>query len=122
MNLIAILFCVLAVIHFLPAVAAIAPAQLSNLYGVAPDDTVLRTLLQHRAVLLGLVGAAFLAAAFMPSLRWAALIGGAASMVLFLVIAFFNGELSGTLSKITIVDAAGLPIAAILFFLLLRGT
>ena len=122
MNLIAVLFCILAVIHFLPAVAAIAPAQLSNLYGVAPDNTVLRTLLQHRAILLGLVGAAFLAAALVPSLRWAALIGGTLSMALFLVIAFFNDELTGTLSKITLVDAAGLPIAAILFFLLSRGT
>ena len=122
MSWIAVLFCVLSAIHLLPAVAAISPAQLSNLYGVTPDDTVLRTLLQHRAVLLGLVGAAFLAAAFVPNLRWAALIGGSASMIAFLIIAALNGELMGSLQKITIVDAAGLPVAAILFFLLAKGT
>ena len=122
MSWIAILFCILSAIHLLPAVAAISPTQLSSLYGVSPEDTVLRTLLQHRAVLLGLVGAAFLAAAFIPSLRWAALIGGSASMILFLIIAAFNGELMGSLQKITIVDAAGLPVAAILFFLLAKGT
>lgn len=122
MSWIAILFCVLAAIHLLPAIAAISPTQLSTLYGVSPEDTVLRTLLQHRAVLLGLVGAAFLAAAFLPDLRWAALIGGSASMISFLIIAAFNSELMGSLQKITLVDAAGLPVAAILFFLLAKGT
>lgn len=121
MSIIAILFCLLAAIHLLPAVAALSPNQLSALYGVSPEDTVLRTLLQHRAVLLGLVGAAFTAAAFVPNLRWAALIGGSVSMVSFLIIAAINGELTGPLQKITIVDAAGLPVAAILFFLLAKG-
>jgi len=121
MSLVAILFCILAAIHFLPAVAAVAPSQLSALYGVPPEDKTLTTLLQHRAVLLGLVGAAFAAAAFIPSLRWAALIGGSISMILFLVIATLNGELTGPLQKIAIVDAVGLPIAAILAILLSRG-
>lgn len=121
MSVVAILFCILAAIHLLPAVAALSPSQLSALYGVSPEDKVLTTLLQHRAVLLGLVGAAFAAAAFVPNVRWAALIGGSASMALFLVIAAVNGELTGPLQKITIVDAAGLPVAAILFFLLAKG-
>lgn len=121
MSVVAICFCILAAIHVLPAVAALAPSQLSSLYGVAPDDTVLTTLLQHRAILLGLVGAAFAAAAFLPSLRWAALIGGGISMVSFILIALFNRELAGPLRKITLVDAAGLPVAAILIFLLSKG-
>lgn len=121
MSVTALLFGILAAIHLLPAVAAIAPRQLASLYGVSPEDTVLTTLLQHRAILLGLVGAAFAAAAFQPNLRWAALIGGSISMISFLLIAFANGELMGPLQKITIVDAAGLPIAAILFFILGKG-
>ena len=121
MSVTAILFGILAAIHLLPAAAAIVPSQLSSLYGVSPDDTVLTTLLQHRAILLGLVGAGFAAAAVFPDLRWAALIGGTISMVSFLLIAFANGELMGSLQKITLVDAAGLPIAAILFFILGKG-
>ncbi|MEM7329709.1 MAG: phosphopantetheine adenylyltransferase [Pseudomonadota bacterium] len=121
MSMIAIGFYFLALIHLLPALAAMSPRQLTTLYGVAPDDKVLTTLLQHRAVLLGLVGAAFIAGAFLPGLRWAALIGGSISMVGFLLIALINGELSGPLKKISIVDAAGLPVAVILFFLLSKG-
>lgn len=121
MSLVAILFCILAAIHLLPTVAAMSLSQLTALYGVSSEDTVLRTLLQHRAVLLGLVGSAFLAAAFLPGLQWAALIGGLVSVVTFLIIAAFNGELMGPLQKITFVDVVGLPIAAILFFLLAKG-
>lgn len=121
MSVTAILFGLLAAIHLLPAVAAILPSQLSSLYGISPSDTVLTTLLQHRAILLGLVGAAFATAVVVPELRWAALIGGTVSMTSFLLIAFANNELWGPLQKITIVDAAGLPIAAILFFLLGKG-
>lgn len=100
----------LALIHLLPAVAALAPKQISKLYGVNADDRTLITLLQHRAVLLGAVGAAFAAGAMMPHSQaalFAVLLGGA-SMVTFLVIAALQRQLSGPLRRIVIVDLAGL--------------
>ena len=105
-----LLFGFLAFIHLLPAVAAIAPRQISALYNVQASDTTLITLLQHRAVLLGIVGLAFAAAAFRPgdALAWHAIIIGAISMITFLIIAAINQELGGSLSKIVIVDAIGL--------------
>lgn len=105
-----LLFAFLAIIHLLPAIAAIAPKQITSLYGVQADDTALITLLQHRAVLLGIVGLAFGAAAFRPegSVALHAFIIGAISMVTFLIIASVNRELTGNLSKIAIVDAVGL--------------
>lgn len=121
MNLVSILFLVLAAIHILPGVVGLVPSQLQNLYGVPPEDKTLTTLLQHRAVLLGLVGATFSAAAFLPQLRWAALIGGGASMILFLVIAGFNQELAGPLKKIAIVDGVGLLILPVIAYLLDKG-
>lgn len=100
----------LALIHLLPAVAAVAPKQITKLYGVDARDRTLMTLLQHRAVLLGAVGAAFVAAATMPhspAALFAVMLGGA-SMASFLVIAALQRQLSGPLRKIVIVDAAGL--------------
>ena len=47
-----------------PVLAAIAPQQISKLYGVSATDSALITLLQHRAILLGIVGLAFAVAAF----------------------------------------------------------
>jgi len=117
----AALFWFLAVIHFLPAIAAVAPSQLATLYGIAPGDKALVTLLQHRAILLGLVGGAFACAAHMPGVRWPALIGGAISMVSFLIIATLHGELGGSLRRIAIIDAIGLPAVLALAYLLMTS-
>lgn len=110
------LFGFLAIIHLLPAVAAIAPRQISRLYGVDAGDSALMTLLQHRAVLLGLVGVGFAIAAIRPAdAGWHAWLLGTASMSSFLLIAALNRELGGRLRSIAIVDAIGLAPLTILF-------
>jgi hypothetical protein len=119
--LLVMLLAALAVLHLLPAVAAAAPAQLSRLYGVASDDAVLLTLLQHRAVLLGLVGLGFVLACFLPGLRWAALGFGLINMVSFIAIAAMRGTLKGPLNKIVVADGMGLPLAAGAGLLLAMG-
>ncbi|MEQ9506212.1 MAG: hypothetical protein RLO80_08055 [Hyphomonas sp.] len=108
----------LALIHIVPAIAAIMPSQLSKLYGVQGEDRVLISLLQHRAVLLGNVGFAFLAAAIRPTeaIAWHAVLLGAASMASFLVIAAINRQLRGPLRKIALIDLAGLIPLAWLFW------
>jgi hypothetical protein len=116
-----ILFGLLALIHILPALSALAPSRLAGLYGVAPDNTVMLTLLQHRAALFGLVAAACIWAIFVPSVRPAVLIGTVISMASFIIIAAARGTMSSSLNKIVVVDAAGLIIAAIAAILLLRG-
>ena len=52
--MIRLLFLLLALIHAIPALAAVAPASLTRLYGVPATDSAL---LQHRAVLFGLLAA-----------------------------------------------------------------
>jgi hypothetical protein len=108
----------LALIHFAPAIAAIMPSQLSKLYGVQGSNGTLITLLQHRAVLLGVVGFAFLAAAFRPesAIAWHAVLLGAASMLTFLVFVAVNRQFHGSLRKIALIDLAGLPPLAWLFW------
>lgn len=103
-------FSFLALIHIVPSLAAALPGQLARLYGVAGDDRTLITLLQHRAVLLGVVGAAFVAAALRPheAIAWHAVLLGAASMISFLVLALINGQFGGALRKIAVVDVIGL--------------
>lgn len=103
-------FSFLALIQLLPAAAAIAPSQLARLYGIEATDRTLITLLQHRAVLLGTVGFAFLAAVFRPAeaIAWHAVLLGTASMVSFLAIALINKQFGGALRKIAIADALGL--------------
>ncbi|MEM7729942.1 MAG: phosphopantetheine adenylyltransferase [Pseudomonadota bacterium] len=111
----------LALIHALPALAVIAPGRLANLYGFAPGDQTLTTLLQHRALLFALLAAALVYAVFVPATRWPVLIGAVASMAGFIAIAAARGELSGALRSIVIADVIGLILAALAAFLLWKG-
>jgi hypothetical protein len=76
------------IIHLLPLPGVLGAGQLRRLYGVAVDDPNLGILLQHRAVLFGLLGVLLVAAAFRPELRAVALIAGLVSTMSFLVIAW----------------------------------
>ena len=119
--MIRLLFLLLALIHAVPALAAVAPGSLTRLYGVPATDSALLTLLQHRAVLFGLLAAALVLAAFRPDFRWPALVAVTVSMASFLVVAALRGELSGSLRSIVVADVAGLLIALLAATLLLRS-
>lgn len=120
-KLIPILYGLLALIHILPAMAVLAPARLSSLYGFDAGDSVLTTLLQHRALLFGILAAALIYAAFNASVRWPVLVGAVVSMGGFIVIAIMRGETGGALRTIVIADIIGLIIAAVAALLLWRA-
>ena len=92
------------IIHLLPLPGILGAGQLRRLYGVAADDPNLAILLQHRAVLFGLLGILLLAAAFRPELRFTALIAGLASTVSFLVIAWGGGGYNPQIARVVAAD------------------
>ena len=118
MSVIAMLFWGLAIIKFPPVIAAIAPRQLVRLYGVPANDRTLVTLLQHRAILLGIVGAGCAVAAHVEAFRWPALWAATISIVSFLILCAGQGQFRGPLRKIAIMDAIGVPILIALFLIL----
>ncbi len=121
MRYLPILFWLLAIIHIIPALSALSPSRMGALYGISAKDETLMTLLQHRAVLFGLVAAACIYAAHVPTARWPVLIGAVISMASFILIAIPRGQLSGPLAKIAYVDGLGLMIAAIAAALMLKA-
>lgn len=92
------------IIHLLPIAGVLGGGRLTRLYGVAVDDPNLRILLQHRAVLFGLLGALLIAAAVRPELRAVALIGGLVSTVTFLVIAWGVGGYNPQVGRVVTAD------------------
>lgn len=120
-KLLPYLFGALALIHALPAVAVIAPSRLSGLYGFEASDQVLTTLLQHRALLFGILAAALIYAIITPSVRWPVLIGASVSMGGFLLIAALRGGMGGALRTIVIADVIGLVMAALAALLLWKA-
>lgn len=116
--LITLLFWGLAAINLPPVIAAIAPGQLVRLYGVSADDKTMLALLQHRAILLGIVGAGCAVAAHVELFRWPALWAAAISMLSFIVLCAVQRQFAGPLRKIAIMDAIGIPILITLFVIL----
>jgi len=91
-------------IHLLPLPGILGAGQLTRLYGVAADDPDVGILLQHRAVLFGLLGVLLIAAAFRPDLRAVALIAGLVSTVSFLAIAWGVGGYSAQVARVVAAD------------------
>jgi hypothetical protein len=71
-------------IHLLPLVGVLGALRLESLYGIRVDDPGMALLLQHRAVLFGMLGVSLVYAAFRPALHLAALAAGFVSIVSFL--------------------------------------
>lgn len=92
------------VIHLLPLPGVLGAAQLARLYGIAAEDPNAVVLLQHRAVLFGLLGVLLIAAAFRPELRAIALVAGLVSTVSFLVIAWGVGGYNAQVARVVVAD------------------
>lgn len=107
-KLIAGLLIVAGIIHLLPLPGVLGANRLLALYGVPLNDPNLTILMQHRAVLFGLLGAFLIAAAFKPALQPAAMIAGLVSVISFLFIALTAEEHNAAIRNIVIADVVAL--------------
>lgn len=101
------LLAAVGVLNLAPGLLALRPDRLPQAYGVVPDAPALVLLLRHRAVLLGLVGAALTASAHDPGFRRPAILAAAVSKTSFLALA---GKAPPTpeLRRVARADALGL--------------
>jgi hypothetical protein len=105
----------LALVHTTPALAALSPAIMERLYGVAPSGE-LSVMLSHRGALFAAIVIGCMAAVFDPSARRAVALMVAVSVIGFLVLYMRAGAPAGKLRTIAIVDAAALaPLALVLW-------
>lgn len=100
----------LALLHAVPAFAALRPSLISQLYAVDADGDVF-ALLHHRAALFAVVMTVCLWAAVDPAVRRLASVAVAISMVSFLVI-YWRAGFPPSLRTIAIADLIGVPILA----------
>ena len=112
-----------AVIHLMPVLGVLGADKLKSLYGVEMADPNMLILMQHRAVLFGLIGALLILAIFKVEYRWLATIVALISAVSFLVIALLNGNYNSFLKTVInadIVAIAALLVAAVSMRLLMK--
>ena len=112
-NGVSICLVFVGIIHLLPLSGVVGAERLSALYGITIDDTNLEILLQHRAVLFGLLGSFLLAAAFIEKYQWAAIIGTGISAAVFILIAMIKAPYSESIDTVVITDIAVLLVLVI---------
>jgi hypothetical protein len=102
-------------VNGLPVVGVAGAGWLGRLYGVPITDPDLLVLMRHRALLLGLLGAALVAAAFVPALRVPAMIAGLVSMLAFVDLARGpSGRKVRTTALVDVGLSAALAVALVL--------
>ncbi len=103
-KIVSVLLTAAAVIHLLPLIGVLGPQRLQALYGLAFDEPNLLILMQHRAVLFGLLGAFLLSAAFKPALVPLALGAGLVSVLSFLGFALAAPGYNALLARVVAAD------------------
>ncbi|WP_396271081.1 phosphopantetheine adenylyltransferase [Ideonella sp.] len=91
-------------IHLLPVMGVLGVTSLQRLYGTTVADPNLAILLQHRAVLFGLLAALMLGALGVQAWRVMALAMGLVSTSSFVLIALWVGGYNGEIGRVVAVD------------------
>jgi hypothetical protein len=106
---------VAGVIHLLPIPGVMGASQLTLLYGIEVSDPNVAILLQHRALLFGVLGGLMLSGIVLPRLRIPALVVGLCSAASFIGVALAVRGYNASIHRVmtadvlaTILLAAGL--------------
>lgn len=104
------------IINLMPLAGIAGAGALQRLYGIAVTDANLLLMLQHRALLLGMVGAALLIAVWRVQWRVAASVVAMLSMVSYVAIAITVGNYNEELQRVMMADGIAIVCVAIAFF------
>jgi hypothetical protein len=111
-------FCTVGLIHLLPLVGVSGRRALEQAYGIPVESPDLQLLLQHRAVLFGLLGTACLIAAFNAPWRPAVWCAALISTCSFMLLAWLAPSTNSAIARVVWAD--GVAIAALLITLIVH--
>jgi hypothetical protein len=97
-----------AIIHLLPLSGVLGASRLKTLYRLTFTDPSLLVLMQHRAVLFGMLGLGLLVAAFHPPSQAFAFVAGFVSVASFLVIAWSVDDYNRAIQRVVHMDLVAL--------------
>jgi hypothetical protein len=107
-----VILALVGLINAIPVTGALGADVLASLYGLPVDEPNLLVLMRHRAVLLGLVGAYMIVAAFRPALRPSAFVLGFASMLSFIALAYSVGGINAAVQRVALIDVVACALLA----------
>ena len=95
---------VAGLIHLLPVPGVMGVGSLARLYGIEVNDPNTAILLQHRALLFGVLGVLMLSAIGLPWLRVTALTVALFSAARFIVVAMAVGGYNPAIARVVVAD------------------
>ena len=95
---------VAGLIHLLPVPGVMGASTLARLYGIEVNDPNTAILLQHRALLFGVLGVLMLSAIALPGLRVTALTVALFSAASFVVVATAVGGYNPAIGRVVVAD------------------
>ena len=112
-QLVSVTLILVGVIHLLPLSGVLGKTRLHALYGIEVGETNIAILMRHRAVLLGLLGALMIEAAFNVAHQGLAFAIAFVSVVSYLVTERIEGGGNAKLRRVAYVDWVALALLAI---------
>ena len=103
---------VAGIIHLLPVPGVMGVSTLARLYGIEANDPNTAILLQHRALLFGVLGVLMLSAIVLPWLRVTALTVALFSASSFIVIAKAVGGYNPAIGRVVVADVVASALLA----------
>lgn len=107
-RLVSVLYLVVGLINFTPVLGILGQERLAKFYGVKVTSPDLLLLLQHRALLFGIIGGLILVSVVRHELRKLAATMGFISMVGYIILAFSVGAVNDALIKVAYYDIGAL--------------
>ena len=103
---------VAGIIHLLPVPGVMGVSTLARLYGIEVNDPNTAILLQHRALLFGVLGVLMLSAIALPWLRVTALMVALFSAASFIVVAMAVGGYNPAVGRVVVADVVATVLLA----------
>lgn len=103
---------VAGIIHLLPVPGVMGASTLARLYGIEVSDPNTAILLQHRALLFGVLSVLMLAAIALPWLRVTALAVALFSAASFIAVALAVGGYNPAIGRVVVADAVASALLA----------
>ena len=95
---------VAGIIHLFPVPGVMGASTLARLYGIEANDPNTAILLQHRALLFGVLGVLMLSAIALPWLRVTALTVALFSAASFIFVAIAVGGYNSAIGRVVVAD------------------
>lgn len=116
------LLLVVGLLNLTPAIVFFSPERVSSLYGIELSGTDLTVLMRHRAILLGLLGAALIYAAFRRDLLVPVIVAAFVGKLAFLFLTYSSQGVNAEIGRVAVFDIAAVVLLAAALVLHLVGS